>query len=173
METKRMWQGAVGAGLLVLGGLAVAGEQYDYAAVADVEPILKRVRVVPEARCHVETVERRVARAPSASPVLGAVIGGAIGHALGHRKRNKRAGAVVGAALGGSIAHGLAEAPPRRVVRVREEVCEAAGPARVREEVVGYLVTYRYGGKTHRARVAEHPGETIRVRVSVAPAASP
>lgn len=171
METRRLWQGVVGAGLLALGGLAVAGEQYDYAAVADVEPILKQARVVPEARCHIETVERRVARVPSASPVLGAVIGGAIGHALGHRKRNKQAGAVVGAVLGGSIAHGLAEAQPRRV-RVREEVCEAAGPARVREEVVGYLVTYRYGGKTHRARVAEHPGNAIRVRVSVAPAGS-
>ena len=172
METRRLWQGAVRAGLLALGGLAVAGEQYDYAAVADVEPVLKRVRVVPEARCHIETVERRVASAPRGNPVLGAVIGGAIGHALGHGKRNKQAGAVVGAVLGGSIAHGLAEAPPRRVVRVREEVCEAAGPARVREEIVGYLVTYRYGGKTHRTRVAEHPGDTIRVRVSVAPVGS-
>ena len=169
METRRRWQVALGAGLLALGGLAVAGEQYDHAAVADVEPVLKRVRVEPEVRCHVETTRRHVARASGASPVLGAVIGGAIGHALGHRKRNKQAGAVVGAVLGGSIAHGLTR-EDRRVVRVQEEVCEAAGPARVREEVVGYLVTYRYGGQTHRARVAEHPGDTIRVRVSVAPA---
>ena len=170
METRWRWQVALGAGLLALGGLAVAGEQYDYAAVADVEPILKRVRVAPEVRCHVETTRRHVARASGASTVLGAVIGGAIGHALGHRKRNKQAGAVVGAVVGGSIAHSLAHAEDRRVVRVQEEVCEAAGPARVREEVVGYLVTYRYGGQTHRARLAEHPGDTIRVRVSVAPA---
>lgn len=167
------WQckGLISAWLLALAGPAFAGAEYDTAPVVDVEPIYKRVPVAAEERCHLETVYREVAPAHGPRVLTGAVVGGALGHALGHGKRNRRAAALVGAALGAGIAHGIAmEAVPRRVAKVREEVCEVVAPAALREEVASYLVTYRYRGKTHRARMAEHPGSTIRVRVSVAPA---
>lgn len=169
------WQcnGLIGGALLALAGPAFAGAEYDTATVVDVAPVYKRVRVAAEERCHFETVYREMAPAYEPRVLTGAVVGGALGHALGHRKRSRRAGALVGAALGAGIAHGIAmDARPRRVAKVREEVCEVAAPAAFRKEIASYLVTYRYRGKTHRARMAEHPGSNIRVRVSVAPAAA-
>lgn len=173
MAEHWQWRGLMGAALLALAGPAFAGVEYDTAPVVDVEPVHKRVRVAAEERCRLETVYREAAPAYGPRVLAGAVVGGALGHALGHRKRNKRAGALAGAALGAGIAHGIAtEARPRRVAKVREEVCEVVAPAAFRQEIASYLVTYRYRGKTHRARVAEHPGSTIRVRVSVVPAAA-
>lgn len=169
------WQckGLIGAAIFTLASPAFAGVEYDTAAVVDVEPVYERVRVAAEERCRFETVYREVVPAHGPKVVAGAVLGGALGHALGHRKRDRQAGALVGAALGAGIAHSVAvEGRPRRVAKAREEVCEVVVPAALREEVASYLVTYRYRGKTHRARMAEHPGSTIRVRVSVSPAAS-
>ena len=150
----------------------VADVQYDHAPVVDVEPIVERVATVePKERCWFEQV--RVRRAPSnvATPLLGAVIGGAIGNAVGRNKRNKQVGAVVGAVLGGSIAHDISRREAHRtpVRSVRQEVCEVVEETKYRERTCGYLVTYRYGGKTHRARMDTRPGETIRVRVQVSP----
>ena len=151
---------------------AAADAQYDHARVLDVEPIVERIRTtVPRERCWFETVrERRHARSTSA-PLVGALVGGALGNAVGHRKRNKQVGAVVGAVLGGAIAHDISRhnarhAPARRV---RREVCEVVEQARYHEHTTSYLVTYRYNGKTYRARMDELPGETIRVRVRVSP----
>lgn len=165
--------------LLVFGGLAAflmlpaaADAQYDHATVLDVEPIVERVRTaVPRERCWFETVRERRHASSASAPLVGALVGGALGNAVGHRKRNKQVGAVVGAVLGGAIAHDISRhnarhAPARRV---RREVCEVVEEARYRERPSGYLVTYRYNGKTYRARMDERPGETIRVRVRVSP----
>jgi uncharacterized protein YcfJ len=37
------------------------------------------------------------------------------------------------------------------------------------EEAVAWRVTYRYGGRTGTLRTAEHPGDSVRVRIDVAP----
>ena len=68
-------------------------------------------------------------------------------------------GAVIGAVLGGSIAHDISsrEAHATPVRRVRQEVCEVVDKKTFRERVTGYLVTYRYDGETHRARMAREP----------------
>lgn len=145
-----------------------ADVQFDQAEVIDVEPIVQRVAtVVPRERCWVETVRERRRTSASAS-LAGALVGGAVGHALGHRKRNKRVGAVVGAVLGGAIAHDI-DRHGARHRRVRQRVCETVEETSYRQRQRGYLVTYRYGGSTHRARMDEHPGDTIRVRVQVSP----
>ena len=157
---------------LALGHAQVhADVQFDQAEVIDVEPIVQRVAtVVPRERCWVETVRER-RRTSASAPLAGALVGGAIGHALGHRKRNKQVGAVVGAVLGGAIAHdiGRHDARYRPIRRVRQRVCETVEETSYRQRQRGYLVTYRYGGSTHRARMDEHPGDTIRVRVQVSP----
>ena len=151
-----------------------ADVQYAEAEVVDVEPIVERVEhVVPEERCWFETRAYRTSADRSmTTPLVGALIGGAIGNAAGHNKRNKQVGAVVGAVLGGGIAADIsrrqARATPHR--RVRQEVCDVVDKTTYRERVTGYLVTYRYGGETHRARMAREPGETIRVRIKVSPA---
>lgn len=151
---------------------AAADVQYDHARVLDVEPLVERVRtVVPRERCWFETVRERRHASSSSAPLVGALVGGALGNAVGHRKRNKQVGAVVGAVLGGAIAHDISRHSTRYTParRVRREVCEVVEETRYRERSSGFLVTYRYAGKTYRARMDEQPGETIRVRVRVSP----
>ena len=153
-----------------------ADVQYDEAEVVDVEPIVEQVEYVePKERCWFETVQRRQRQhRSSTAPLFGAIIGGAIGNAVGHEKRNKQVGAVVGALLGGSLARDISRQnhadDVRPVRRVRREVCEVVEQTKTRERVAGYMVTYRYQGETHRARMDQRPGERIRVRVRVAPA---
>lgn len=154
---------------------AFADVRYDEAEVVDVEPIVRQVETIePQERCWFETVQRRQSGERSiTAPLLGAIIGGAVGNAVGHKKRNKQVGAVVGAVLGGSLARDISranhthEAPSRRV---RREVCEVVEQRTTQERVTGYMVTYRYQGETHRARMERRPAERIRIRVQVAPA---
>ena len=155
--------------------VAWAGTDYYEVPVEDVEPIRSTVRVVePQERCWFEDVRQRRHTAHSATtPLVGALIGGAIGNALGNKKRNKQIGAVVGAALGGSIANDIRRREdhaghPGRTVR--QEICETVDRSRTVERVTGYMVTYRYAGQTYRTRVAQRPGDTIRIRVRVTPA---
>ena len=169
---RKMWKRTVLFFALALTPTAFADVQYANAQVVDVEPIFERVEhVEPKERCWFETREHRVERSAS-TPLIGALVGGAIGHALGHKKRNKQIGTVVGAVLGGSIAHDISRREERAapVHRVREKVCEVINNTTYRERIAGYLVTYRYGGKTHRTRMDREPGETIRVRIRVSPA---
>lgn len=170
-----MWKRTILTALALAPVAALADVQYDEAPVIDVEPIVERIeRVEPKERCWFERVRVQDAAPNTTAPLVGALIGGAIGNAVGHKKRNKQVGAVVGAVLGGSIGHdiGRRKAQARRSsVRVaRQEVCEIVEETKYRERVTGYLVTYRYGGETHRARMATHPGDRIRVRVRVTPA---
>lgn len=169
-----MWKRTLVAIALAVPPTVLADVQYAEAEVVDVEPIVERIEhVVPEERCWFETrAYRPRANRSATAPLVGALIGGAIGNAAGHNKRNKQVGAVVGAVLGGSIAADISrrEAHARPARRVRREVCEIVDRTTYRERVAGYLVTYRYGGETHRARMDREPGETIRVRVRVSPA---
>ena len=147
---------------------AYADVQFDHAEVIDVEPIVQRVAtVVPRERCWVETVRER-RRTSASAPLAGALVVGAVGHALGHRKRNKQVGAVLGGAIAHDIAHDIGRHGARHR-RVRQRVCETVEETSYRERQRGYLVTYRYGGSIHRARMDERPGDTIRVRVQVTP----
>ena len=151
---------------------AAADVQYDHATVLDVEPIVERVRTtVPRERCWFETVRERRHASSSSAPLVGALVGGALGNAVGHRKRNKQVGAIVGAVLGGAIAHDISRHSTRYTParRVRREVCEVVEETRYRARPSGFLVTYRYAGKTYRDRMDDQPGETIRVRVRVSP----
>ena len=170
---------ALALGFAMLPVTAIAGVQYHEVPVLDVEPIMASVEVVePEERCWYEDVRQRprdAARSATA-PLVGALIGGAVGNAVGHNKRNKQIGAVVGAVLGGSIGHDIARREQARHGSVREvrvvtqEICKTYDRRRTEQRVTGYLVTYRYGGETYRARTDRRPGETIRVRVRVTPA---
>ena len=155
---------------------AFADVQYDQAPVVDVENIVERVKIKePKERCWFEQARVRVEESNTRAPLLGAVIGGAIGNAVGHNKRNKQVGAVVGAVLGGSIAHDLSRRNTHRnpVRRVRQEVCEVVETTKYRERISGYLVTYRYGGRLHRSRMATRPGETVSVRIQVSAVEAP
>ena len=158
---------------------ARAEVRYVEVPVVDVEPVIETVRrVTPEEHCSTQLRERRASDAPrsASAGVIGAVVGGAIGNAVGHKKRNKQVGTVVGAVLGGVIASDMARQAHYNAAQdtrlVREEVCEVVRRVQTREEVAGYLVTYRYADATYRTRMDREPGERIRLRVAVAPVGS-
>ncbi len=154
--------------------LAKHNSSYDYARVVEVEPITKQIRVSnPRQECWEEQVAHREFRGHrSATPtLLGSVIGGAIGNELGHHKDAKRAGVVVGALLGGSIGRDIG----RRVNRpadtyyTSQEVCKTYQDYHDEERIVGYQVFYRYKGETYSTETRQHPGDRIKVKISVTP----
>ena len=165
-------QAVVVAAAVAIGTSALAGTAYDEAEVLDAEPVHELVRhITPREECRLERVPARVAHRSGTAPIVGAVIGGAIGNAVGHNKRNKQVGAIVGAVLGGSIGADIAREHDRHRGRAweRREICRVVEDITHEEEIVGYNVTYRYGGRTHTARMSRDPGDSVRVRVRVAP----
>ena len=165
----------LGAGVL-LSSVACA-TSYDEAQVLRVDPVYRTVSYsVPTEQCHDEEVayyepERRGSATPT---ILGAVIGGALGNAVGHHKGNKRIGTAVGAVLGGSIGNDIGRrtrANQAGATRYStERVCQSVNEVREQEELAGYDVEYAWGGQVYRTQTRNHPGETLRVRVDVAPA---
>jgi len=179
------WAALVTAGSLLLPGLSLAGpgafDDVRYAEVVAVQPLFETVSYsVPREQCRLEQVAYRESwPAPQrqrsvAGPLVGAVIGGALGNAVTNRKGNRQAGMAVGAVLGATIGAGVQRRHGERYhgapVRYRtEEVCETVSEYRQREELVGYDVTYRYGGETYSTTLAEDPGPRLAVRVAVTP----
>lgn len=161
--------------------LAEDGTQFvDYAEVQDVRPIYRIVEhQVPQRSCWSEDVrverpyQHSTANHSATSTLLGGVIGGAIGHAVGRGHDNKKIGTAVGTVLGMSIGHDVGH--KNRTTSYREtgyeniERCETSYRRETEEQLIGYDVTYRYRGETFRSRTQRHPGERIKVAVSVNP----
>ncbi|MGB5426658.1 MAG: hypothetical protein WBN95_07700 [Gammaproteobacteria bacterium] len=51
----------------------------------------------------------------------------------------------------------------------QQHSCRSVTEQRARETVVGYRVTYRYGGETATTRLSYDPGERMPVNVSLSP----
>lgn len=152
-----------------------AGEAfYVDAPVVEVRPLIRIVEVSdPHRVCWDEEVEHVVhddRRGPSTGTVIGTVVGGAIGRNAS-KGRNRAAATAAGAVLGAVIGRDISRAhrgPPRRVIST-ERRCEVERNVREEERIEGYRVFYRYAGKTFETRTNRDPGETIRVRVQLAP----
>lgn len=158
------------AATLAASGLAMAGgESYETARVVDVEPI-REVHRTPVNRevCWEETVHVRERRHSHAPTVVGAIIGGVFGSQFGSGS-GRDAATAAGALLGGAIGHDASKARDGRAYPVTRERCDVERDWRERTVHGGYRVTYEYGGRLHRTTMAHHPGDTIRVRVSVDP----
>ncbi len=171
------------------------GTEYDWARVVSVEPIFERFdRPVTRDVCWNERVHDapRYVSGPqggyygprggdaAAGTVLGAIVGGALGNTVGRgdgRRAATIAGAVIGGAIGNSLDRGrgwdgrdpydyyqpAAYGPPSV-----QRVCDQRVEYRSERRVVGYDVAYVYNGRTFRTETREHPGDRIRVAVSVA-----
>ena len=162
----------------------------DYAKVVDVAPIVESYQVNnPVEQCWDEKVpvrysrhsERRDYRGRHKSPtgeILGAIIGGAIGNQFGSG-RGKKVATAAGAVLGASVAHDVKHAKrdkyrhgSRGYDRNRYEVvqrCEVRDSYTTEEQVVGYNVAYKYRGNVYHTEMNQHPGDKIKVRVTVDP----
>lgn len=152
---------------------------FDSAKVINADPVYETVvRQAPREQCWNERVQYSGHRhyRESATPVLiGAILGGALGNELGHHKRNKQVGAVVGGLLGGSIGRDIARNNSHNNGHYEHADYEVVERCKVRhetyeeQELVGYNVSYRYKGQTYHTQTSQHPGDRLRLRVSVQP----
>lgn len=155
--------------------------RHDYAQVVDVDPIVRYVRVkTPHRVCWDEVRYDRPRRAnrrsATGSTIAGGLIGGVIGRQFGGGD-GRDAMTVVGTLIGSAIGHERAEKRNWRrndnyyheSVGRSVERCRTDYEYEERERIDGYRVTYLYNGRTYKTRTRNHPGDEIRVRVSVAP----
>lgn len=141
-------------------------EYYDSARVISVMPQTERVNY-PVEECHTEYV--RESYSNSRSPV-GAIIGGVAGGLLGSQigKGNGRvAGAAVGAGVGAVVGDRIGNNQYRSYGERPIERCYSVDNWETVSR--GYLVTYRYNGRTYTTVTDRDPGDRIDVRVSVGP----
>lgn len=147
---------------------AMADDEYfDYARVLAVTPQTERVNV-PREQCHTEYV-RESYNSYDRSPV-GAIIGGIAGGLLGSQigKGNGRvAGAAVGAGVGAVVGDRIGSVQRTGYSTRPVEHCAVVDDWQTVNR--GYLVTYRYNGREYSTVTDTYPGESIRVRVAVAP----
>ena len=150
----------------------------EYARVIGVEPLLRQVRVVEPARqCWREPryEEGRVTERRTADPgatLVGGLLGAVLGHQIAGREDRGMgtvAGAVVGGALGSAVGPQRLredyEAPRAYAV----ERCATQDVERVREDVIGYRVSYVHDGRRYTTQLPYDPGERLRVDVSARP----
>lgn len=101
--------------------------------------------------------------------VLGGIVGAALGSKVGGGSA-RYATAAVGSMVGGMAGREIYETSQRNRREASVTVCDPVREDAYRDaedEVVGYDVTYVYGGRQYTTRTDHHPGDRIRVRVDV------
>ncbi len=156
-------------------GLAQAGgTHYIHAPVVNVKADYQTVhRPVERQVCW---DEQSYERAPSSKPrshtptIVGAIIGGVIGNQFGGGS-GKRVATVAGAALGGSIGHDVERQSggSDEYHQVTRERCTVQRDYQRESVITGYRVTYEHEGRYHTTHMTEHPGDSIRLRISATP----
>ncbi|MBR9910449.1 MAG: glycine zipper 2TM domain-containing protein [Gammaproteobacteria bacterium] len=149
---------AGGAGALALkqnGTLELSGPSY--ADVMKVEPVTETIRT-PREVCHDEIVTHQkqpVDENKIAGSAIGAVIGGVIGKQIGGGNGKKLA-TVAGAVAGGYAGNKVqGELQARDTYQTTERRCETT--VDVKQNTVGYNVTYSFEDKVFNVRMAERP----------------
>jgi len=117
--------------------------------------------------------------------ILGAILGGVVGNQVGKRGGGKArdVATVAGAVLGGSVGRDVKHKNSRQYNRDRHERARYSNRARyetvqrcevkdsyvTKEQVVGYDVAYKYQGNVFHTQMDQHPGDKIKVKVTVDP----
>lgn len=132
----------------------------NYGRVVDVEPIYQYVSI-PEERqvCERYRSEPRP-RSNAGKAILGGIIGGAIGNRFG-----KGSGRDAATAAGILIGAGVGANQPNR--HHHGQSCYIETHYREENRFMGYDVTYEYNGDLYHTQMQEHPGDRVRLRVSV------
>ena len=150
----------------------VRNDDYDYAPVTRVEPIVRQVRIeTPRRECY-DDVRYVESPAPqvAAHTLLGGIIGGVIGHQIGHGHGNDFATSRARRSVPASVITAPRAATARRRARKPCSAATCATSTTYEERIDGYRVTYEYNGREYTTRMPYDPGERIKVRVAVAPA---
>lgn len=146
----------------------------DWARVTNVQPAYERVNV-PQQQCTNEVVYDQQGGYRSDSRSLGGVvIGGLAGGLLGNqvgggsgKTAATAAGAVVGAIVGDRISNDGYRGG-QQMARGRE-VQRCYTVDQWENRLSGYDVTYEYNGRRYTRLMQQHPGNRVRVNVSVSP----
>ena len=140
---------------------------YDYAPVIDVTPIVEEIRVpVSRDRCWYQKVPGR-GHYSYTPAVVGGIIGGVIGSQISKGDR-RRVATVAGSLLGASLGHDWRNRRYRAAFK-KVRRCEVVEDYAVEEQAVAFRVEYRYQGHTFVTRMADDPGDEVRIRVSLRP----
>lgn len=100
-----------------------------------------------------------------AGTAIGAVVGGVLGNQVGGG-RGRDLATVAGAVGGGIAGRKIQEnQQDKRTVTSVQERCRTVKDSSGSGAIVGYDIVYEYGGESHKARVAEDPGERIALPV--------
>lgn len=141
----------------------------DRARVVAATPLYDRINE-PRRECHIEyqTYEEHSYRNGNntGGAFLGAIVGGLVGSTVG-KGNGKVAAAAVGAATGAVVGDRWNDRGDRYTTTETRPVEACQMVDNYRQEVIGYDVTYRYQGKEFTTRMPHHPGEWVRVNVSV------
>ena len=145
---------------------------YAWATVLEVEPVVRIIRrPVNEEACWEEEVYQEIPEYRSAVPgIIGAVIGGVIGNQFGGGSGQDLM-TMAGAAIGGSVAvDNQRRRHPQKYYASLEKRCGMNTEWQESEQIVGWDVVYEYLGESYLTRLADEPGDQIRIRVDIQPA---
>jgi len=145
-------------------------EEFTYARVVDVDPIVHRVAVAsPQRECWYEDREvyspRGIDQRSATPTIVGAIIGGVIGHQFGSGY-SRTVGTVAGAVLGASIGHDAAVRADGTEVRSVQR-CRVNDQPQYQDRVDGYRVTYLYRGREYTTVMPYDPGNRVQLRSGV------
>ena len=163
----------IGATLLFAGAIALPAAAddvyYDTARVLSVTPQVERVNA-PRQECRTEYSRDSYYSSGDrdiGGSIIGGIAGGLIGSQIGKGK-GRIAGAAVGAATGAIVGDRI-DNDDRRGGYVNRPIERCTQIDNWQTVTRGYLVTYRFNGRDYTTTMPNDPGNTINVRVSVAP----
>ena len=138
-----------------------------YAQVISVVPV-RDAAGASHRECHDVEVTRKAPvkdKDKIAGTAIGAVVGGLVGNQVG-AGRGRDLATVAGAVGGGIAGRKIQEnQQDRRTVTSVQERCRTVTDNAGSGAIVGYDIVYEYGGESHKARVADDPGELIALPV--------
>ena len=141
-------------------------DYYDNARVISVTPQTEHINT-PRQQCHTEYDREsyRNERSPLAA-IIGGVAGGLLGSNIG-RGKGRIAGAAVGAGVGAVVGDRIGNNQSGAYDSRPVESCVFVDNWQTVSR--GYLVSYRYNGRTYTTETDNDPGDLIRIHVAVAP----
>lgn len=162
----------IGAALLVMGtvSLPAAADEvyYETARVISVTPQVERINT-PRQECHTEYIRDSYYESGDrdiGGAIIGGIAGGLLGSQIG-KGSGRVAGAAVGAAAGAIVGDRIDNSNRTGYASRPVEHCSVVDNWQTVTR--GYLVTYRYDGRTYDTVLPYDPGRKLRVRVAVAP----
>lgn len=162
-----------GATLLCAGAIALPAAAddvyYDTARVLSVVPQTERVNN-PRQECHTEYSRGSYSSRDRdvGGSIIGGIAGGLIGSQIGKGK-GRIAGAAVGAVTGAIVGDRIDNSDRRDYGYNSRPVERCTQIDNWQIVNRGYLVTYRFNGRDYTTTMANDPGDTIGVKVSVVP----